>query len=91
MKETIIKELIREIMNEARMINERKENVIQKKENEIKLRVLNQMTESLGKETLSMILKERMMQELKRVRMVKEVCMPRLRGGLYEEESSFAV
>jgi hypothetical protein len=38
-----------------------------------------------------MILKERMMQELKIVRMVKEVCMPRLRIEFYEEVSCLAV
>jgi len=45
MTETILKETISQQIIEARVIVLRKEKVIQKKANDIKLRLLNQMTE----------------------------------------------
>lgn len=65
MKETIIKEAISQAFNEARKINQRKEKVRQNKANKIKLSVLKQLTEKVGKETLGMILKEERMIQLK--------------------------
>ena len=49
---------MRQQIIEARVISQRKEKVRQNKAKEIKLRVINKMTEKLGKETISMILKE---------------------------------
>ena len=65
MKETIIKEAISQAFNEAKKINQRKEKVRQNKANQIKLSVLKQLTEKVGKETLGMILKEERMIQLK--------------------------
>jgi hypothetical protein len=84
---TILQETKMKIMNEAKEIFQKKELAKLDVANDITYRVLDKMPENLIKETVSKILKERMMQELERVKTAEEVFISVLTGRIYEEAS----